>query len=416
MSSRGYGNFENYQKFTTIKLCPLNIDQAVELVNKIEPDEKLRANFIKRLKDELFEAHKQFASNPMMLTILLKTFRNYADIPLKLHSFFSKAFDTLAAKHDADKEQFKRHLETNLNPDDFRELLIRFCTKVYFGKIQTFTKEQYYSYFNQVKEIAKMPNVKADDFMEDLKVSFCLVQEDGDSYTFTNETFKEYFVACQLIKFSEEQLNGVVGFLNENREPQDGDKMLEMLYDMNRIGVEENIFLPYLDKIFKECDEDEDPYMTFLSLVYPEISYSMGDVLKEKEPISSEFVYNFLRKTIGFTRPPEIGDYLEQDLELEFSTGEYYQTLNEDMPLVGPCNISNKDEFEPNELPMPVGYDITLRVKDLITERSKYQPLIDEMSDDSEELHQEYEAVRAYYEKLKKEKESKLSGLDSLLY
>ena len=50
------------------------------------------------------------------------------------------------------------------------------------------------------------------------------------------------------------------------------------------------------------------------------------------------------------------------------------------MPLVGPCNISNKDEFEPNELPMPVGYDITLRVKDLITERSKYQPLIDEMS------------------------------------
>ena len=416
ISSRGYGNFETYRDFTTIKLCPLSLPQAVELVGKIEPNEELRNRFINRLKDGLYKSHEQFASNPMMLTILLRTFKNYPNIPVRLDSFFQKAFETLAAKHDADKEQFKRNLVTDLTPDEFRELLTRLCTKIYFSNLKQFSKEQFIQFLNQVKEIAKMDKVKADDFLEDLKVSFCLVSEEKDMYSFNNEAFMEYFVASQLIKFSEKQLQGVVNFLNTNRSPLDDDKMLEMLYEMDRIGTEEKLFLPYLDGIFKECDEDEDPYMTFLSIIYPTISYTIGDVVKEKNPCSSSFVYNFIRKVAGLDKPAEVGDYVEQDLELEFSSGEYYETLNEDMPIVGPCNISNKDEFDPNELPQPCGWDIDLVVRDLLNERSKYEPLIEEMSADYDPLHEEYEAIRKYYESLKKQKEAKPNDFDSLLY
>ena len=128
------------------------------------------------------------------------------------------------------------------------------------------------------------------------------------------------------------------------------------------------------------------------------------------------FVYNFIRKVAGLDKPAEVGDYVEQDLELEFSSGEYYETLNEDMPIVGPCNISNKDEFDPNELPQPCGWDIDLVVRDLLNERSKYEPLIEEMSADYDPLHEEYEAIRKYYESLKKQKEAKPNDFDSLLY
>ena len=416
ISSRGYGNFETYRDFTTIKLCPLSMTQAVELVAKIEPNEEMRNRFINRLKDGLYASHEQFASNPMMLTILLRTFKNYPNIPVRLDSFFQKAFDTLAAKHDADKEQFKRPLATNLTPDEYRELLTRLCTKIYFSNLKQFSKEQFIQFLNQVKEITKMDRVKADDFLEDLKVSFCLVSEDKDMYSFNNEAFMEYFVASQLIKFSEKQLQGVVNFLNTNRSPLDDDKMLEMLYQMDKIGTEEKLFLPYLDGIFKECEEDDDPYMTFLSIVYPKISYTIGDVVKTKNPCSSSFVYNFIRKVAGLDKPADVGDYVEQDLELDFSTGEYYETLNEDMPIVGPCNISNKDEFDPNELPQPCGWDIELVIRDLLNERSKYEPLIEEMSADYDPLHEEYESIRRYYEDLKKQKEAKPEDFDGLLY
>ena len=69
--------------------------------------------------------HESFASNPLLLNIMLLTYDNYADIPEKLHLFYSNAFETLYIKHDATKGGYKREFKTKLSSDDFKRVFVR---------------------------------------------------------------------------------------------------------------------------------------------------------------------------------------------------------------------------------------------------------------------------------------------------
>ena len=415
MSSRGYGSFGVYNGFTVAKLCPLSLEQAIELVEKIAPFESVKNRLIDELKRGLFAKQKQLTSNPMMLTVLMRTFKDYPNVPVKLHSFFSKVYETLSAKHDADKDLYKRKLQTNLNPDEFRELLTRFCTKLYFQNAKSFTREQGIQFFNEIKGIVGMDSVKASDFLSDLEVSFCMVGQDSKGYFFRNEAFMEYFVACQLMRYGEKQLAPVVDFLQKSKEPLDGDKTLEMLFDMNKIGVEENLFHPFLKRIFDECDADDDPFMTFLSLTYPKIRFSVGECPQYAYSISPSFVYNTIRTIAGLDRFPEL-EVLSEDGLAGFSVDEHYWVPKADGGFISKSQICNIDEFPTEERPSPVGWDIEIEVKDLVTQPDRFESVIDELVYEESDFYKEYLAIRRYFEEVGKRKEAKPVGLDALLY
>lgn len=91
ISSRPYSEFVEFQRFSVLSLCNLNKKQALSLVKKIEFDSEIKLRFLKSLDQNLYERHKSFASNPLLLNIMLLTFDNYAEIPEKLHLFYANA-------------------------------------------------------------------------------------------------------------------------------------------------------------------------------------------------------------------------------------------------------------------------------------------------------------------------------------
>ena len=106
ISSRPYSEFVEFQRFTVLSMCNLSKEQAISLINKIEFDLDVKQHFIEALQSHLYSKHKSFASNPLLLNIMLLTFDNYAEIPEKLHLFYSNAFETLYSKHDATKSEY----------------------------------------------------------------------------------------------------------------------------------------------------------------------------------------------------------------------------------------------------------------------------------------------------------------------
>lgn len=102
MTSRPITEFIAYSQFTVYDIEPLRLEQAVELVKKLEFwDEEAKKNFIIDLEKRLFKSHAQFASNPLLLTIMLMTYSIHGDIPAKMHTFYAKAYETMARLHDA---------------------------------------------------------------------------------------------------------------------------------------------------------------------------------------------------------------------------------------------------------------------------------------------------------------------------
>lgn len=89
------------------------------------------------LDERLYDNHTSFASNPLLLSIMLLTFDNYAEIPEKLHLFYANAFETLYSKHDATKAGYRRELRCSLSFDYFKKAFACFCFLTYYqGKFE----------------------------------------------------------------------------------------------------------------------------------------------------------------------------------------------------------------------------------------------------------------------------------------
>ena len=72
--------------------CALTKEQALNLIKKIDYSEPAKSTFYQELDNNLYDKYKSFASNPLLLTIMLLTFSNHASIPAKLNDFYEAAF------------------------------------------------------------------------------------------------------------------------------------------------------------------------------------------------------------------------------------------------------------------------------------------------------------------------------------
>lgn len=256
ISSRPHSEFVEFQRFSILSLQPFTKNQAISLIKKIDFDEKIKQNFIKALSKNLYQKHKSFASNPLLLNIMLLTFDNYAEIPEKLHLFYANAFETMYSKHDATKGGYKRELKSNLSFDAFKKVFSYFCFITYYqGKVE-FSREELCSVLMKVK----VNNVVFDpqNLIYDLTNSICLLYKDGITYRFAHRSFQEYFTAIFLKELPDSNMTKMgIELIDKDIFRATHDATFGMLYDMCEERVEKNIIIPILNRIEENCTCDK---------------------------------------------------------------------------------------------------------------------------------------------------------------
>lgn len=75
ITSRPIYNFITYSKFSIFDIEPLTKSQALSLIDKLDFwDLAAKKSFTEALDRQLYNSHYQFASNPLLLTIMLMTY------------------------------------------------------------------------------------------------------------------------------------------------------------------------------------------------------------------------------------------------------------------------------------------------------------------------------------------------------
>ena len=259
LSSRPYSESEfiEFQRFTVLKAVPFNKEQAISLITKIEyPDEELKNKFIRDLESSLYDRHESFASNPLLLNIMLSTYNDYAEIPQKLHLFYYQAFDTMLSKHDATKS-YRRKMLSDLSSDTFKECFAIFCFLTYQKAKTEFT-------FPEIEDIFKKfpPRIKnvlnIGNFIHDLENCLCVLYKEGNRYKFSHRSFQEYFVAYFLNIQTDSKMRDYSFHLIESGKFSSGaDSVFPMLEDMSTQRFNNNILIPLLDKFEESKSKDE---------------------------------------------------------------------------------------------------------------------------------------------------------------
>lgn len=251
ISSRPFEGFISWSDFC--ELIPLGLDktQAIRLVNKMRFDASVKERFCEELKNGLFEKYQSFASNPLLLSIMLLTYGKHATISNNLSGFYNEAFVTLFNAHDATKDSYKRIIRSQLGIEEFKTVFSHICFKTFFSRKFEFLEGELNEYIKKAKDKHPIYQFDIDDFKDDLIHSVCLLIKDGNKYRFSHRSFQEYFAAFYTCKLDDEIQQKLIKGLIESEERflLYSESYLTMLFELQSEKVNRIIICPILKEI-----------------------------------------------------------------------------------------------------------------------------------------------------------------------
>jgi len=251
ISSRPSEEFIGWNDFCEVETLKLNKQQALNLVKKLEFDEVVKDTFYKELDRTLYDKYESFASNPLLLNIMLLTFQKHASIPERLNDFYDEAFVTLFNIHDATKDSYVRDIRSGLGCEDFKLVFSYICFKSYFNGEFQFSESRIRFYIQQAKEKFDRFNFTVENFQEDLTQSVCMLVKEGGTYRFSHRSFQEYFAAwytCKLVDDVQAKL--LLNWIQES-DSVFSDSYFTMLFDLQSEKVNKIILCPILKEVKK---------------------------------------------------------------------------------------------------------------------------------------------------------------------
>lgn len=245
LSSRPDNEFKGWDSFSEATMEPLTLDLAVELIEKLPYDSSVKDHFLLELKGGLFEQHRSFLSNPLLLSIMLLTYSDSAEVPSKLSVFYYQAYNALFHKHDAYKGAYKRPRKTPLDLQDFARVFEAVSILSYHERVLQMSREKALGY---VKNAVALQGIDVDPeaFLDDAIQAVCLLVEDGLHLAFTHRSFQEYFAARFISSAKEEKqkdlLSRYKGYIRR-------DSLFPLLYELNPEMIERCYVLPEVQSL-----------------------------------------------------------------------------------------------------------------------------------------------------------------------
>jgi hypothetical protein len=261
ISSRPDDVFNGIEEFSVFRMLPLELDSALNLVERLPFDQEIKEKFGVDLAAGLFEKHESFLSNPLLLSIMLLTYGENAEIPTKLSIFYNQAYEALFQRHDANKGGYSRSRLTALDIQDFSRIFSLFALQTYEKRLFKLSRTQCLDFIEKSKSSLRL-DFNTENYLGDLLSAACLLVEEGLEIAFSHRSFQEYFVALHISSASPDVQNKLI----ERYWPNVGsDNVIKLLLEINPDLIERVLFVPVLQKLFSDIDVKRSVGITHLA-------------------------------------------------------------------------------------------------------------------------------------------------------
>jgi hypothetical protein len=274
VSGRDNRKFSTWEGFEDHIICDLNLDEIKSIVRTTTYDKATKERFITEIERGTLTDRMQLLATPLLANLFIMTYANYGEIPRNLSGFYSRAFDTLAARHDSTKEAFKRDL--CLVPDAWRTLFGIFCLISYIrmtykfdeSELKNFVREAV-TYASSLHSLREVHAISIDDLCDDLWEGINILVRDYGAFQFIHRNFQEYFAAECVSRTINSDTRSILGEFAS----RDTDSTFSMAFEINEERVTDEFLLPGIAD-FKRglCRNEEELADGIFFLLEPKIS------------------------------------------------------------------------------------------------------------------------------------------------
>lgn len=259
VSSRPSDEFISWSDFKVLHTEPLSPEQALALIDKLAFDDETKNNFKNELVSKFYYKHEEFASNPLLLTIMFLVYSYNGFIPEDFCDFYDEAFRVMFYKHDKTKN-YKREIHSKLSESQLQNLFTYFCFKTFFKQQYSFKENELIAF---IEASIKKTNTNAEPYavLKDLSQNLCMFVKEGLEYKFVHRSFQEYFAAVYTKNLTDsEQKKLLSAFIEKAPSIVRVSEYFPILVKLDGERFYKNVIVDMLDEIeaiYNSVDQDD---------------------------------------------------------------------------------------------------------------------------------------------------------------
>ena len=200
LSSREEQSLAYLAEFHKFNIKPLSQEEAFCLIRRITRNEQLANKLIEKILAQPGHTLNEFLTNPLLVSLLVKSFMHSPILPVRLSEFYRQVFDALFQTHDATKELggYARPKFSGLDLDRFHKVLRSLGALTYQDNKLEFSTDELLLQIERAKILTSEQDFSASNFHHDLLHAVPLFVRDGGKSRWAHRSLQEYFAAAYI--------------------------------------------------------------------------------------------------------------------------------------------------------------------------------------------------------------------------
>ena len=255
LTSRPEFSLVSFPDFQEFKIKSLELDEAFALLKKYDSGGDLSDKIIAAINSGKNENVKEFLTNPLLVSLLYKSYEFKQKIPFKKHIFYRQVYDALFESHDLSKEGAPtRTKKSGLDIDDFHRVLrsLGYIT-VNLGKVE-YGKDEILQQLSKAKERSPGLDFKTGQLLDDLVTTVPLFVLSGESYKWAHKAIQEYFAAQYICVDAKDKQAPILRAMYSNEENERYINVLDLCYDIDYKTFRHTIIYQLASEFVKHYD------------------------------------------------------------------------------------------------------------------------------------------------------------------